>query len=813
MTPAQLQPLIDGMLEAVWLVDAIDLRIVAANHAAEALLGVPAGSLFGRNVAELIATPEDLAFWEDAAAGLSDRILSESLVTGADGRTVPVERRVSKLRLGPAWSVYLVALRDRSEQQHAEDELERLIAELRATLESTADGILALDVHGGIRGYNQRFAELWGLPHTLLTRRDDQAVYAWMHHGVVDREAYEQRLALIAASPLMEANDTLVLRSGKVLERSTLPQYSRGQPIGRVYSFRDITQRLANESRLQLAAKVFEASLDAIFVADAQGKVMAVNPSCERLTGCSRHDLVGRQVHELLHDPDRHDAIEQVRERLEVQGYWEGELWHLQRQGRGGPCQVAMVRLPDESGATLHYIGFVKDLTDKIAAKRRIEELAYTDVLTGLPNRLVLGERVEFAIALARRDNQQFAVLFVDLDRFKHINDSLGHLFGDRVLVEVAKRIRASVREVDTVTRLGGDEFALLIHQADARGAEQAARRVIAALSEPLTLDDMSFTVTCSIGIALYPNDGTSLNDLIKNADSAMYRVKERGRASFRFYQPQMNVDLLSRMKLDHAMRQALVRRNFRLHYQPQVDVKSGRVVGAEALLRWHDEELGELSPGRFIPIAEESGFIVPLGDWVLGEAVTQAATWHRKGMEIVVSINVSALQFQQSHFVEQVAAAITNAGLPPRALELELTESILIQDADEALLRLKALAALGVRLAIDDFGTGYSSLGYLKRFPIEKLKIDRSFVNGLPGDDSDAGIVRAIVNLARALHLKVIAEGVETEAQRQFLLQAGCDEFQGFLYSPAVASDAFEEQLLPATAPSRAQTVLRAVP
>lgn len=796
MIPAQVQPLIDGMLEAVWLVDPIDLRVIAANTAAEALLGVPAGALGGRHAVELVDTPEDLAFWEDAAAGLGDRILSETLITRGDGSTVPVERRISRVRLGPGWSIYLVALRDRSEQQHAEDELEKLIAELRATLESTADGILALDMHGAIRGYNQRFAELWGLPRGLLTRRDDQAVFAWMHHGVVGREAYEQRLALIAQSPLMEANDTLVLRSGKVLERSTLPQYSRGQPIGRVYSFRDITQRLASESRLQLAAKVFEASLDAIIVADAAGKVVAANPSCERLTGCSRQALAGRHLSELLIDPERHEAMEQVRERLEVQGYWEGELRHFQQQGRGGPCHVAMVRLPDESGQTLHYIAFVKDLTDKVAAKRRIEELAYTDVLTGLPNRLVLGERVEFAIALARRDNQPFAVLFVDLDRFKHINDSLGHLFGDRVLVEVAHRIRGCVREVDTITRLGGDEFVLVIHQADARGAEQAARRVIAALSEPLTLDDMSFTVTCSIGIALYPNDGASLNDLIKNADAAMYRVKERGRASFRFYQPQMNVDLLSRMKIDHAMRQALARRDFRLHYQPQVDVKSGRVIGAEALLRWRDEELGELSPARFIPVAEESGFIVPLGDWVLGEAVQQAAAWRRQGLELVVAINVSALQFQQAHFVEQVASAIATAGLPPHHLELELTESILIQDADEALLRLKALAALGVRLAIDDFGTGYSSLGYLKRFPIEKLKIDRSFVQGLPGDESDAGIVHAIVNLARALRLKVIAEGVETEAQRQFLLHAGCDEFQGYLYSPAVDATAFDELL-----------------
>ncbi|WKB53709.1 sensor domain-containing protein [Eleftheria terrae] len=790
-----LQPLIDAMLEAAWLIDPIELRVMAANAAADRLLGVEAGSVVGQPVVALAATPEDLAFWEDVAAGLSDRIRSDTLLTRPDGATLPVERRVSRVRFASGASVFMMSVLDRSEQQEAAAELEKLVAELRATLESTADGVLALDLDGSIRGYNRRFAELWALPESLLSRRDDQAVFAWMQHAVRDAEAYAERLQHIARSPLLEASDTLVLQAGRVLERVTLPQYSRGQPIGRVYSFRDITARLAAESRQQLAAKVFEASLDAIFVTDAGHRVIAANPGCERLTGCDRNGLLGRETAQLLHQPGDLAQMDRVRSHLSAQGYWEGELWHWHQLGEAhaGPCQVSLVRLPDEQGRTLHYIGFIKDLKDKLAAKRRIEQLAYTDALTGLPNRLVLSERVEFEIALARRDQHAFAMLFVDLDRFKHINDSLGHAFGDRVLVEVAERIKSCVREVDTLARLGGDEFVLLVHQADARGAEAAARRVLDALSRPLTLDGHSFTVTASIGIALYPNDGTTLDDLIKNADTAMFRVKERGRSSFRFYQPQMNVNLLSRMKIDHAMRQALQRGDFRLHYQPQLDLRSGRVKGAEALLRWHDDDLGQVSPAQFIPVAEESGFIVALGDWVLDEAVRQAAQWQAAGLDWGVAVNVSPLQFQQGGFVERVAAVIAAHGLQAQRLELELTESILIQDAGEALLRLKALAALGVRLAIDDFGTGYSSLGYLKRFPIEKLKIDRSFVKGLPGDESDAGIVTAVVGLARALRLKVIAEGVETEAQRAFLVEAGCDEFQGFLCSPAVASEQFE--------------------
>lgn len=788
-----LQHLIDGMLEAVWMVDPVDLRVVAANQAAHALLGVSEGSLVGKAAIELAATPEDLVFWEDVAAGLSDRILSDSLVCRPDGTTVQVERRVSLLRLAPGHSLFLVGLRDRSEQRRVEDELERLVSELRATLESTADGILAVDLHGGIRGYNQRLADLWGFPQALMLRRDDQAIFAWLREAVADVQAYDEKLDLIARSPLLETTDLIALRSGRVMERVTRPQYSRGRPIGRVYSFRDITQQLAQESQLQLAAKVFDASPDAVFITDGQLKVLAANPACARLCGSARQTLVGQRWNELVHDPADPGAIDRLRSAVDERGSIEAELHYVRADGSSGPCQVSMVRLHDDAGGTLHYIAFVKDLTDKLAAKRRIEELAYTDALTALPNRLVFTERVDFAIAMARREHGRFAVMFVDLDRFKQINDSLGHLYGDRVLVDVADRLKRCVREVDTVARYGGDEFVVLLHQADARGAEATARRILEALTLPVQLDELSFTVTGSVGIAMYPDDGATANDLIKNADAAMYRVKERGRASFRFYQPQMNVDLLARMKIDHAMRQALPAGHFRLAYQPQVDIKTREVLSAEALLRWRDPDLGDVSPAQFIPVAEESGFIVALGDWVLTEAVQQAARWQARGRALQVSVNVSALQFQQANFVERVAGVLSAAGLAPGWLELELTESILIQDAEEALSRLQQLEQLGVRLAIDDFGTGYSSLGYLKRFPIGKLKIDRSFIAGLPADESDAGIVRAIVSMARALHIKVIAEGVETDLQRQFLCAAGCDQFQGYLFAPPVDPQEFD--------------------
>lgn len=799
------QPWLDGLLDAVCVVDAATLRIIAANAAAVALYARGHEALIGRPVADIAATPEDAAFWDGVVAGDETPLHSESWIARADdGRLVPVDRRASRITLPDGTPAWLLVLRDLSDERATEGELEKLVAELRATLESTADGLLVTDLHGAIRGCNQLFAELWNLPSELLTERDDAAVHDWMHAQVANEHAYTAALDAIEREPLRRACDLLVLRNGRVLERVALPQYGRGQPIGHVYSFRDITERLANAARQQLATQVFESSLDAIFVTDGALTLVEVNAGCERLMGRSRDELLGLGVSELVYHPSDEGWFARVAQCLRTQGVWEGELWHRRPDGSTLPGHVSLVKVaaPSEPAAQQavaqqampaeRCVGFFRDLSDTVAAHQRIQELAFSDALTGLPNRVLLAERVEFALAMAKRDAGSFALLFLDLDRFKHINDSLGHLFGDRVLVDVAERLKGCVRQVDTVARLGGDEFVMLVHHADAQGAEATARRVLDALAKPFVLEGMAFNVTSSIGIALYPHDGQNLNDLIKNADAAMYRVKERGRAGYRFYQRQMNVDLLARMKLDHAMRVALEQGHFALHYQPQIDLQSTSVVGAEALLRWNDPELGNVPPAEFIPVAEETGFIVALGDWVLAQAVERMAAWHAGGHAITVAVNVSALQFQQADFVSRVAYALDSAGLPAAHLELELTESILLKDADEALQRLVALDRLGVRLAIDDFGTGYSSLGYLKRIPIRKLKIDRSFVKGLPGDESDAAIATAVIQLARALRLRVIAEGVETPRQREFLREAGCDEFQGFLVSAAVPPEEF---------------------
>ena len=388
-------------------------------------------------------------------------------------------------------------------------------------------------------------------------------------------------------------------------------------------------------------------------------------------------------------------------------------------------------------------------------------------------------------------------MLIVDLDRFKQVNDSFGHEAGDRVLLDATERLKSCLRQGDLVARVGGDQFALLVHGADERGAEATAQRVLLAFAaSPCTTDGLQFTLTCSIGLALFPADGSDADQLVRSAENATLRAKIGGRACFRFHQARHDADLRQRMRLDHAMRQALASHRFRLKYQPQIDLRSGAVIGAEALIRWRDPELGELAPVDFIPVAEETGFIIAIGEWVLSQAVRQASVWQASGLKLPVSINVSALQFQQVGFVDRVAEVLRENDLPRHLLELELTESILVVDADEALARLSLLSRLGVQLAIDDFGTGYSSLAYLKRFPIDRLKTDRSFVAGVPADDRDAGLVRAIIEMSRALRLRVIAEGVETEPQRAFLRDAGCDEFQGFLFAPALDPLSFVERL-----------------
>jgi diguanylate cyclase (GGDEF)-like protein/PAS domain S-box-containing protein len=785
----------DDLQEAVWVVDSSARSIVFANPSAGRLLGLPREELQGEAVERFAASPQDHLFWADTRQVVADGIESMTVVLRADGELVPVLRRVTPLAMAPGLGAMLVTMLDMSERQHAERELERLLGELRATLDSVADGILVCGLDGRIRAFNHRLVSIWRLPQSLLLRHDDAALHAFLAGRVVAPGPYQERLEQMALDPAAPSRDVLELHGGQIVERRSVPQLSHGSVTGRVYSFRDITEQTQSESALRIAALAFEASPYGIFVADARQVITQVNPRLERLTGYTLAQMLGRPADSLFACGED-DWMGQVQLAWQGDAIWEGELSLPRASGAACAVQLSWVALRDAAGGVGQSLGFVRDLTQHHAARKRIDELAYSDVLTGLPNRLLLSQRVEAALRSARPGGPGFAILVLDLDRFKIINDSLGHAFGDRVLRIVAARLQICLRQTDMLCRLGGDEFAAYVHASDTTTAENVARRMLQEMLQPFSLDAMSFSIQCSIGVALYPQDGASLDELIKQADSAMYRVKERGRGNYGFYQPQMNANLLTRMKLEHAMRQALGKHAMQVHYQPQVEMGTGRIVGVEALLRWTDESMGVVSPATFIPLAEDTGYIVTLGAWVLEQAVMQAASWARSGLSLVMAVNVSALELRQADFVERLAALLQEYALPADCLELELTESMLLQDAQEAAQRLHALAELGVALAIDDFGTGYSSLAYLKNLPIDKLKIDQSFVRGLPGDGGDSAIVSAIVHLGQALKLTVVAEGVETAEQRSSLQTMHCSHFQGFLCAPAMPAAQFEEWL-----------------
>ena len=454
------------------------------------------------------------------------------------------------------------------------------------------------------------------------------------------------------------------------------------------------------------------------------------------------------------------------------------------------------VKLLEEMANDLAYgIETLRTRVEHEVAERKLEFLAHHDMLTGLPNRVLLRDRFEQALAQADRNRSGVAMLFLDLDNFKQVNDTLGHNFGDQLLLKVVERLRGCLRDSDTISRQGGDEFVVLLpHLSDLGAIGGIAQHIVEAFSEPFEIDNYAINTTFSIGISMYPLDSREFDTLLRNADTALYQAKDSGRNTYRFFSERMNIDAQEQLHLQGQLRNALKNREFLLHYQPQIDIASERIVGAEALVRWQHPELGLIPPGRFIPLAERSGLIIPIGEWVLQEACRQAQAWREQGQPLVMAVNLSALQFKRGTLVDTVAQALRLSGLPAELLELELTESILLQDVDIAIKTLHSLKEMGVKLSIDDFGTGYSSLSYLKRLAVDKLKIDQSFVRDLTDDVDSSAIVRAIIQLGHTMQLKVIAEGVETDAQLDFLRTYGCDEVQGYLYSrPVVASELFK--------------------
>ncbi len=555
---------------------------------------------------------------------------------------------------------------------------------------------------------------------------------------------------------------------------------------------------------LRLAATAFDAQ-EAMFITDNNATIQRVNKAFTHITGYEEREVLGKTPR--IFKSGQHDNAfyQQMWRTLEQQGYWRGEVWNRRKNGEIYPEWQTITSVKNSQGEITHYVSSFQDMTERKKTEARIERLAYYDNLTGLPNRTLLLDRLKHELALTQRNRNHGAVLFLDLDRFKTINDSLGHSIGDALLQQVALRIEKQVRGADTVARLGGDEFVVILSELGTTtedagfSAQIVADKVRASLCQPYRLHGHEYQFTPSIGIALFPEDNETVDDVLKHADSAMYQAKSHGGNSIRFYMPDMQIAADERLALEKDLRQAISNEELMLYYQPQVDGE-GQIIGAEALIRWQHPERGMISPNAFIPMAEETGQVIEIGDWVMREAFEQIQAWNATGLcqlSPSFAINVSPRQFHQSDFVQQVTRLISASGIAASSLKLEITENIVMKDVEDTTQKMEELRQLGVVFSIDDFGTGYSSLAYLKQLPLSQIKIDRSFVKDITNDPNDATIVETIISMARHLKLDVLAEGVETPGQLSFLKQQGCYSYQGYYFSKPLPAAEFEQLLM----------------
>ncbi len=725
------------------------------------------------------------------------------MLTGLDD----LEVAVSAMRLGAAdflskdtqgrYLDLLPAVIERViSRRRLEGEREAARALAQVTLSSICDAVITTDANGCVNYLNPVAEQLTGWPKDEARGRQAAEIFRTIHE--VSRQPQPDPVAQVLSSGAVprRGNHTLLLtRDGRELpiDDSAAPIRDLQERIlGVVLVFQDVTARRESERSLRMFQKLFKHTSEGIIVTDPVGVIQDVNHAFCRITGYSRDEVLGRTP--AVMKSNRHDAefYQAMWRRLLASGEWQGEVWDRRKSGEIYPKWLSINAVRNSHGETTHYVGIFSDITTIKRTEERLHQLAHYDTLTALPNRMLFQDRLEQTLLGAERHDRGFAVMFIDLDRFKMINDTLGHRAGDALLVEVARRLSSTVRESDTVARLGGDEFTVILPELVERShASQVAQKIIEAFALPFTIQGQELFTSPSIGIALYPEAGLSAEALTKAADSAMYQAKARGRNNFQFYRPDASDLAHAQLALEHDLRQALARGELILHYQPEIAIDSGAVTGVEALLRWRHPQRGEVAPAEFIPIAEESGLINAIGAWVLETACREAASWESKGCApLRVSVNISAQQVQQGDFIATVSQALTRSGLPPERLELELTESQIMRSREECRERFDALRAMGVQLSVDDFGTGYSSLAYLKRLPITSLKIDHTFIRDLYVNHDDAAISRAIIAMAKTLNLRVVAEGVESEAQMAFLRQEQCTNAQGFYFSPPVSAE-----------------------
>ena len=772
--------------------------LLFANRAAESVFGLPVAALIGQPVTSLIPDYQPHRP-RNADNGFPQRFPSSG--RHATGRSVPLELSFGEL-IRDGKRLITVFVRDMSERSRTEEALRESEERFRRAATMSSDLIHECDRE------NNRFTWFGDIDRILGHGAGEfpHTFEAW--EKAIHPEDHSRVMASVArhwetGEPFFEEY-RMTRKDGSLLHwhhSGTLLSGPNGHPSRCIGTVTDISSRRQIEEALRVSEKryrtLFERNLAGVYRSTLDGRILDCNESFARIFGyTSREEVLQQAAWDLYLKPeDRQAAVAKLLERQNLTNY---EIC-LRRKDGSSVWVLESENLIEGPDGRLSVIeGTAIDITERKRAEEQVKHLAFHDPLTNLPNRLLFNDRLTLAVAQAHRHNQKLAVLFLDLDRFKVINDSLGHSVGDELLRQVAERIQEHVREGDTVARLGGDEFTLLVPGITVdEDAAKIARKICDAVHDPFWIDGRELFVTTSLGVSVYPSDGHDAETLVRNADSAMYRAKEQGRDNYQLYTPAMNAKAIERLSLESRLRQAVANDELELHFQPFIDLRTAEVLGAEALLRWRHPELGLIPPGEFIPIAELSGLIVPIGEWVLRTACAEARKWHEKGFPaMTVSVNLSSRQFQQSDLGSQVTHALEETGLDADKLDLEITESCAMQNAEHSINTLQGLKKQGVRISMDDFGTGYSSLNYLKRFPIDRIKLDQSFVRDLPADKDDAAIAMAVIAMGRSLELVVIAEGVETEEQLKFLSNHDCDQLQGFLLSRPLPPEAFDKFL-----------------
>ena len=674
---------------------------------------------------------------------------------------------------------------------------ERRNSLLLAVLESMPQGVAVFDEKLFLRIWNHDFIQALNLPVSAVfdgVPLSEILLIAAEHSDYESEQPADLLDRLKASADHFENfNGDLIQKNGRIHQVKGQRLLMDGQLSGYVTSYTDISERRAIHEREQLAQKVFAHTPAGIIVTDDAQRIISANPATLSMSGYAEYEIVGQTIFGLL-ESDTSLTPSLFQEIITQDGTWNGEISIARKSGESLAAGVRVSRIDDlNASQSNHYIWILADITERKQAEERMRHIAQSDSLTGLPNRLALQMRLAQTLPDARRHSWQVAIMFIDLDRFKIINDTLGHPVGDELLREVASRLSLVIRETDFVARLGGDEFVIVLpginNPAD---AAIVANKIIGTLSSPILADGNELHTSPSIGISIFPDDGNDGDTILKNADTAMYHAKSAGRNNYQFYAGEMNKTATERLDIERKLRHAISRNELALCYQPQFSADGSHPTGVEALIRWHHPTDGIISPVRFIPIAEETGLIVEIGEWVLRTACHEMKNWIDAGLQpIRVAVNISARQLRRRDFCEVVAGALAESGLPAELLELEITESAVMENPEEAISILQSIGRMGVTLAIDDFGTGYSSLAYLKLFPIDHLKIDRSFVADIETDLNDRAIAFGTIALAHSLGLNVIAEGVETADQLELLRSNACDEVQGYLFSKPLTSSA----------------------